>query len=388
MFSCCQRHTKPNTAISSSSAKTPVLTNSIIIRVGSLFSSARGHQKPNKTRRKMRLFSEVILVAIFFSGEAFQPPYTTTASSLRFTASSTTSLSNHPVQESKRRSFLSGGALAIFGGLVLPADAWAGIDVSGLKTDGSGGNSALASQLKAYDGSASTRIKEVKAIQSTSTDDIKASPVLAGVTSDQEPIATWAYRVNPGFNPSLTRSGPFGNLYKLNDMVQAPSGSKRRSLSIQLEFPNDWLQLDRNIGGIQYVDQRNGDKLYVFRAPLPADTTLETLSKSTLGDYIFDPKGSLAKTGQTFEEYKVVSSQILSQCPNTMCATRRRFKVKYATVTGNGLRVERRALVDAYQVENDIYMLMTSSNAIKFDQKDSPQRETVENIANSFQIDA
>ena len=135
------------------------------------------------------------------------------------------------------------------------------------------------------------------------------------------------------------------------------------------------------------MDQRNGDKLYVFRAPLPPETTLATMPKSLIGQYIFDSNGSLAKSGQTIEDYKVSSSQIVTECPNQECATRRRFKIKYATVTGNGLRVERRALVDAYQVENDIYMLMTSSNAVKFDKEDSLERETVEKIVNSFRID-
>jgi len=289
----------------------------------------------------------------------------------------------------------SAGILActLFGG---SSAAWAGIDVSGLPREGGGGgNSALATQLKAYDGSGATRVREIQALQSTSSSpsvgskDRELTTVATTVTNDdsREPMATWAYRANPGFQPSLTRTGPFGNLYRLNDIVEGPSKKGRRSIGIQFEFPNDWLQLDRNIGGIQYVDQRNGDKLYVLRAPLPADTTLETLSKTTLGEYIFHPKGSLVKSGQNIEDYKVSSSQILSICPDQMCATRLRFKIKYATVTGNGLRVERRALVDAYQIDQDIYMLMTSSNAVKFDQKDSLERETVENIVNSFQID-
>jgi hypothetical protein len=212
--------------------------------------------------------------------------------------------------------------------------------------------------------------------------------------TNSSPIATWAYRANPGFSPSLSRAGALGNLYRYNDQLVAPSSesSKRRSVGVQFEFPSDWLQLDRQIGGIQYVDQRNGDKLYVFRAPLPADSTsLLTVSKQVIGDLIFDPSGSFAKTGQTIEDYKVSSSQVLSEeCANIgMCASRRRFKIKYATLTGNGLRVERRALVDAYQVgKNDIYMIMTSSNAVKFEQKDSRERETVENIVASFQIEA
>lgn len=291
-------------------------------------------------------------------------------------------------EPSGRRSFLTTTGCALMGALsISPKNAWAGIDVSGLRVEGgSGGNPALASQLKAYDGSGSTRIREIKTIQEESyVPTKKISSATAAAVDNRDPIATWAYRANPGFNPTLTRVGPIGNLYRYNDMVQAPVGSKRRALGVQFEFPADWLQLDRTIGGIQYVDQRNGDKLYVFRAPLPADTTLETVSKATIGDYIFDPEGSLAKSGQTIEEYKVSSAQMLSDCQ--VCAPRRRFKVKYATVTGNGLRVERRALVDAYQVENDVYMLMTSSNAVKFEQKDSLERETVENIVASFQVD-
>lgn len=83
----------------------------------------------------------------------------------------------------------------------------------------------------------------------------------------------------------------------------------------------------------------------------------------------------------------MVNGQTLVECPDGSCSTRRRFKIKYATVTGNGLRVERRGLVDAYQVENDIYMLMTSSNAVKFEQKESRERETVENIVASFVLE-
>ncbi len=271
----------------------------------------------------------------------------------------------------------------------VPQGAWAGIDVSGLRVDGdgSGGNPSLTNQLKAYDGSASTRVREVQAMKETSPISRTSTKPVVVEDSDRAPIATWAYRANPGFNPSLTRVGVLGNLYRYSDVVQAPSGSKRRTIGVQFEFPADWLQLDRSIGGIQYVDQRNGDKLYVFRAPLPENTNLETIPKATIGDYIFDPKGSLAKSGQTIEEYKVTSAQMLSDCPNQMCATRRRFKIKYVTVTGNGLRVERRALVDAYQVETDIYMLMTTSNAVKFEKKESLERETVENIVASFQMD-
>lgn len=274
-------------------------------------------------------------------------------------------------------------------GLVLsPKLASAGIDVSGLQVEGGGsGNPNLATQLKAYDGSGSARVREAKSMQAeTMTPSAMMRNTPAENTAESR-VAHWAYRANPGLSPSLSRAGPFGNLYRLNDQLAAPSGSTRRSIGVHFEFPADWLQLDKFTGGIQYVDQRNGDKLYLLMAPLPAETSLESLPKSIIGDLVFDPAGSVAKTSQTVEEYKVASAQILTQCPNNACSTRRRFKLKYATVTGNGLRVERRALVDAYQVENVIYMLMTSSNAVKFEQKESQERQTVENIVASFQLD-
>jgi hypothetical protein len=174
--------------------------------------------------------------------------------------------------------------------------------------------------------------------------------------------------------------------------LAAPSNSKRRSIGVQFEFPSDWLQLDRQNGGIQYVDQRNGDKLYVFRAALPKSddgaANLTTIPKAYIADVIFSPDGSFAQSGQTVQDYSVSSAKVLSDCPPGMCAPHRRFKLKFNTVTGNGLQVERRGLVDAYQVGQDIYMIMTSSNAVKFEQKDSRERETVENIVNSFIIDA
>lgn len=286
---------------------------------------------------------------------------------------------------SNRRSFLVSSAAAAF---ALPQLASAGIDVGGLRVDGGGvGNPSLVNQLKAYDGSGSARVREIQSTSQGSVSGPRPSIIKTLEEDDRIPVATWAYKYNPGVGPSLSKAGAFGNLYRLQDTLVAPSDSKRRSIGVSFEFPSDWLQLDKYIGGIQYVDQRNGDKLYVLRAPLPADTSLAMVSKSTIGDLIFVPNGSFAKSGQTVEDYKVASAQILNECPNNMCATRRRFKVKFATLTGNGLRVERRALIDAYQVDSDIYMLMTSSNAVKFEQKDSRERETVENIVSSFQID-
>jgi hypothetical protein len=292
-------------------------------------------------------------------------------------------------QSHDRRSFLTTGIITA-ATLVAPQIASAGIDVSGLPVEGGGkpSNPGIAAQLKAYDGSGSARVREIQAMSSpasSSTTNSATSPL-----DDRSPVATWAYRYNPGIGASLTRAGSFGNLYRYNDNLIAPVNSQRRSIGVQFEFPSDWLQLDRSIGGIQYVDQRNGDKLYVFRAPMPTNNVgdLTTIPKSYIADAIFATSGSFAQSGQTVQDYSVSRANTLSDCPSGTCAPHRRFKLKFTTVTGNGLQVERRGLVDAFQVDNDIYMIMTSSNAVKFEQKDSRERETVENIVSSFVIDA
>jgi hypothetical protein len=279
--------------------------------------------------------------------------------------------------------------------------------VSGLPVEAKGGNPSLANQLKAYDGSGSARVREItqqqkQQISTTPTPVSKPSSETSNNDS-REPIATWAYRYNPGVGATLSRAGAFGNLYQYTDSLAAPTSSKSRSVGVTFQFPSDWLQLDRQIGGIQYVDQRNGDKLYVFRAPLPAapstdndssnndSVDLTTLPKKWIADAIFNPNSSFAQSGQTVQDYSVSKAQVLSgpECSPTkgLCAPHRRFTLKFTTVTGNGLQVERRGLVDAYQVDNDVYMIMTSTNAVKFEQKDSRERETAENIVDSFRID-
>ena len=141
------------------------------------------------------------------------------------------------------------------------------------------------------------------------------------------------------------------------------------------------MQLDKLLGGIQYVDQRNGDKLYLLRTTLPEGTTLETVPKAYFGEKIFDQRGSIVRGGTNVDEFKVKQSVMVG---DSNC--RRRLTLKYATVTGNGLRVERRGLVDARVIGRDVFMLMTSSNAVKFEAK-GRERETVEAIVSSFRCD-
>ena len=267
-----------------------------------------------------------------------------------------------------RRAFISSAAVSTHFLVGSPVIANAGIDVSGLPVEGqTTGGSTVRDQLKAFDGSGAARVQEVKA---TAT----AVPVIRQeTTAPNASVATYALRY--GDYTRLTKLG-FGERLRLDDYVLGPGNSK---VSVSFEFPSDWLQLDRVLGGIQYVDQRNGDKLYLLRATIPEMSTLETVPKNFFGQAIFDVQGSITRSGTTIDEFKVGQSSMLLE-------GRRRLTMKYATVTGNGLRVERRALVDAHQVGQDVYMLMTSSNAVLFEKK-GRERDTVEAICDSFRVD-
>ncbi|CAB9501106.1 expressed unknown protein [Seminavis robusta] len=339
----------------------------------------------NATARTFLLFA-LCLVA----SDAFQPQQMSRGrqSCSRLFSANQEDPSDSDSDSDSRRSFLSTLAIGML--TVSPSAANAGIDVSGLRTDGGGSNPILKEQLKAYDGSAAARVNQIKEIAPVSRP--TASPVAtASVVEDAVgPAATWLYRAAPGFNPRLSRAGPLGNLYRYSDEVVAPSAIKARTVGVSFEFPADWLQLDKFLGGISYVDQRNGDKLYVLRTKLPEGEKLATIPKAFLGTSVFDPKGVIVKSqGVEIDEYKVASATLLANEEDCKCATHRRFKLKFATVTGNGLRVERRGLLDAYEVspEGDVYMLMTSSNAVKFEKPDSLERQTVEDIVNSFRVD-
>jgi len=302
--------------------------------------------------------------------------------------------------ETRRRSFVSSTGISFMAILaaqaVAPQSANAGIDLSGLGSgSGSGiGGSTLQDQLRAYDGSGTSRVEQIKAASSASPQSTGGPAAAASVPLGSVPVdntvATYAIRSSFSI-PKLTKVGIAGLLNRLEDQVLAPKGSKSGTVFCSFEFPSDWLQLDKVNGGIQYVDQRNGDKLYLLRASLPSDTTLATVPKKFFGDSIFDVQGSVVRGGNPVEDYKVSSSVIGSQvvaCPTGACsATRRRLTIKYATVTGNGLRVERRALVDAFEVGSDVYMLVTSSNAVKFEAK-GKERDTVEAIVDSFRVEA
>lgn len=215
------------------------------------------------------------------------------------------------------------------------------------------------------------------------------APALAyEVAAPPAGAAIYAYR--SGGLPSLRPLGLTKLLTRYEGYVEAPKSYPKSQIRVAFDFPTDWLQLDRGGGGVQYVDQRNGDKLYVLHATLPEGETLK-IDKQWFADVVLDPRGDVARSGVVAEGGRVSRSQYVVDCAAddapSPCLPRRRLILKYDTVTGSGVQtVERRGLVDAYQVDNDVYMLLTTSNAVKFDKKGSPERDTVENIVSSFKI--
>lgn len=210
-------------------------------------------------------------------------------------------------------------------------------------------------------------------------------------------IATFALRRAGATKPSIANLPPNKNgiFVRLGEgLLYSDDGSRTpgKDVFCSFDFPADWLQLDRILGGIQYVDQRNGDKLYVLKVKMPEGVSdLKDVPKAYFGNAIFDPKGELVRTGNTVEEFKVLSSQMLSGTAEEGSASskdevaRRRLKVRYTTLTGNNFSVERKGLVDAYEVGGMVYMLLTGSNAVLFDKK-GRERDTVEYIADSFRV--
>lgn len=283
-----------------------------------------------------------------------------------------------------RRAFLENGFTAVSASFALASltgTSANAIDVSGLRVEGgSSGSGNIAQQLKAYDSSPSMS-SEPKMASST--------PVTSPATKIDSSIAVSAKRSVT--SPPILKKSALGTIARFEENIEGPPGSKKKYVYVSFEFPSDWLQLDRVLGGVQFVDQRNGDKVYLLTSKLPNDTDLSTAPKQFFADSIFDPKGSIS-SGINIDEYKVSSSSLSSQivnCPQSgaCSSTRRRLKLKYATVTGNGLRVERRGLVDVYEVDGWAYMLLTTQNAVKFEAK-GKERETIDNIVDSFRLEA
>ena len=217
----------------------------------------------------------------------------------------------------------------------------------------------------------------------------------ASIISTQiPPMATFALRRAGALPPSLTNLPPsklgifvrFGEALLYSDDAARTPG---KDVFATFEYPADWLQLDRIMGGVQFVDQRNGDKVYVLKVKLPPGVDrLDDVPKAYFGDAIFNPKGDLVRTGNNVEDYKVLSGKMITEGSEEGAEKgipRRRLRVRYTTVTGNNFSVERKAIVDAYEVGGMVYMLMTGSNAVVYEKK-GRERDTVEYIAESFRV--
>lgn len=284
-----------------------------------------------------------------------------------------------------RRRFLA-RATAASAPFLLSAPANAGIDVSGLRVEGAPpSNDVVASQLKglsaADSGTAAARVREINAGGTASAADRQRD---AAVAAASRPEISKEELGNAAVYARVTRPPSIGTLgfAKLNSRYAGAVDG----LPVSFDFPTDWLQLDRANGGIQYVDQRNGSKLYVLKAPLPADTNLATVPKKFFDDAIFDEKSDVIRFGTVVGGHKAAKSTMLQSDPNA-AYLHRRLQLNYETVSGNGVQtIERRGLVDAYEIDGAAYMMFASANAVKFERKDGPERATIDMIADSFRV--
>ncbi|GMI03688.1 hypothetical protein TrVE_jg3576 [Triparma verrucosa] len=277
----------------------------------------------------------------------------------------------------------------VFLPLLIPGVASA-IDVSGLRLEGGGAtptNSDIAEQLRSggyglSDGSASTRVNAIKEGIRSSNAPPPQTTAPAPFAPPKEDLSVAQFAQKASSSPPNTQPNILKTQSALTDFLLAPSGPP---VQVSLSYPTDWLQLDRATGGLQYVDQRNGDKLYVLRANLPPDTTLATVDKKWFTDVLFDPRGGIAKSGQNVESPKVLSAEMSSSV--ALQTPRKRVVLKYSTVTSNGLEVERRGLLDCYEIQGMAYMLLVGQNAVLY-KKEGAERATAENIVNSFRVES
>ena len=183
---------------------------------------------------------------------------------------------------------------------------------------------------------------------------------------------------------TITPLPPLGALSRYEDELFTAKGSKATSIRISFEFPTQWSQINKALGGIVYVDGSTGLKTYVLQAPLPEGSDLATVPKAWFGQSIFDPEGSIVKGGSSIDEFKVASSKVGDAPENTAGGTRRRLLLKYAVITPANQRLtDRRAFVDAYEVEGVAYMLVASATGSKWE---GSEKERCERTADSFRI--
>lgn len=178
---------------------------------------------------------------------------------------------------------------------------------------------------------------------------------------------------------------PLGQYSRYEDQLSTPKGSKALSLTVHFDFPQQFAQLGRALGGIQFIDGNTGLKVYILRANLPTDTPLAEVPKKWVGESVFNTAGTIAKEGVEIDAYKVTSATEV-EAPEGAAAKRRRFALKYTVITpANQRATDRRGFADVYEVEGVAYILFTSAGATKWE---GGEKDRCERIAESFYISA
>ena len=107
---------------------------------------------------------------------------------------------------------------------------------------------------------------------------------------------------------------------------------------------------------------------------LPDGIDLKSMGRQWFADVLLSLAGGVVCSGVVAEGGRISRSQMIVDCdtsgegvpPGPSCAPRCRLVLKYDTVTGSGVQtVERRGLIESYQVGNNAYMMLTTSNTGK-----------------------
>lgn len=178
---------------------------------------------------------------------------------------------------------------------------------------------------------------------------------------------------------------PLGQYNRYSDSLTTPKGSKALALDMHFDFPVQFQQIGRALGGIQFVDGNSGLKVYVLKAQLPSGSSLAETPKKWFGESIFSPDGQIAREGVDIDSYKVSSAKVI-EAPADALASRRRMLLKYTVITpANQRATDRFAFVDAYELDGVAYMLLASAGATKWE---GGEKDRCERIAESFFVGA
>lgn len=173
---------------------------------------------------------------------------------------------------------------------------------------------------------------------------------------------------------------PLGQYSRYEDQLSSPKGAKALSLTMHFDFPQQFQQIGRALGGIAFVDGNSGLRVFVLRAPLPGTALAET-PKQWFAESIFSPDGQLVREGVEIDAYKTTSAKMID-APEGAATARRRIALKYTVITpANQRATDRFAFADVYEVEGVAYILFTSAGATKWE---GGEKERCERIADSF----